>query len=98
MTTAYRPYIECPPSRGDAARCSPRFCLSLYRLVTLCPLSPGSDYCTDWMELSYMVSCEVRIAPWKAGDIDKPGCRFFLVMPKKCIDCIRNVYNSVVTM
>ncbi|MCK9557385.1 MAG: hypothetical protein M0R50_05015 [Candidatus Cloacimonetes bacterium] len=25
MFLAYRPYIECPPNRGDTARCSPRF-------------------------------------------------------------------------
>jgi len=24
LHVAYRPYIECPPSRGDTARCSPR--------------------------------------------------------------------------
>ena len=28
LHVAYRPYIECPPSRGDTARCSPRYFLS----------------------------------------------------------------------
>jgi len=31
--TAYRPYIECPPSRGDTARCSPRY---LFGFVERC--------------------------------------------------------------
>ena len=30
LDTAYRPYIECPPSRGDTARCSPRYFLCWY--------------------------------------------------------------------
>ena len=29
LNAAYRPYIECPPIRGDTARCSPRF---IYKL------------------------------------------------------------------
>ena len=29
LNTAYRPYIECPPNRGDTARCSPRYFFDL---------------------------------------------------------------------
>jgi len=53
LQAAYRPYIECPPIRGNAARCFPRFLL-LYMTDTDIPsvdlLRPilASNYFESW--------------------------------------------------